>query len=85
MSPDVAAVAAILHAFDGEVVDVRPRRGGFYHRRIGRWRRRAAPIVACADCATPTFARFAGRPYCHRCAWGRWTAWRLESWRRALA
>jgi hypothetical protein len=83
-APD-ATVVAVAHHFDAEVVDVRPRGGvGVYPDRLGRCRRTTTPIVGCATCTTPTVARYAGSPSCHRCAWTRWRLAQLTAWRRVL-
>jgi AAA domain/Bifunctional DNA primase/polymerase, N-terminal len=74
MHPDVAAVAGVLHAFDGDIVDVRPRGdvGRSFPDDINSYRRTTAALECCAVCDAGTCARYGGLALCAACAWPRW-------------
>ena len=78
------AVVAVVHRFDGELVDIRPRGVGAFPETLNDQPRALGPFTACADCGAGTWVRF-GAALCRPCAWARWRTWQIEEWRTALA
>jgi hypothetical protein len=82
--PDVAAVAAVVHAFDGDVVDARPRGvvGRSFPDEINGHRRTIDAFARCAcasrDCGTWAF--YDGAPLCRACARAQWRAEQIRHW-----
>jgi hypothetical protein len=71
MHPDVAAVLAVVRAFDGEVVDVRPCGGVGFPHVIGTDRRTVRAFAPCVECSTGTWTQYGDEALCRAHAWTR--------------